>query len=168
MTYPNQTADMKFLAALVTPFITQATSWVEKKEALILAKGRALTPSQKADAVKAGVAHPEKIRIEFAHSIRPPKQLMLGFASRYAHALGQDTAGLTLRYGIFIRNDCQNYRAHRELYIHEFCHVAQYERYGSIQAFLTTYLQECLIPGYPNGSLEQEAILGAAKIVRGA
>ena len=158
---------MKFLASLLTPFVTRASSWVEKKEALILAKGRALTPAQQADAVKAGVAHPEKIRIEFAHSIRPPKQLMLGLASRYAHALGQDTAGLTVRYGIFIRNDCQNYRAHREVYVHEFCHVAQYERYGSIPAFLTAYLQECLVPGYPHGPLEQEAVLGAAKTVRG-
>jgi len=157
---------MKLLASLLTPVITLASSWVEEQEARILAKGTALTPGQKADAGKAGVAHPEKIRIKFAHSIKPPKQLVLGVASQLTHILGPDTAGLTLRYGIFIRNDCQNYRMHRELYLHEFVHVAQYERSGSIAAFLTSYLHECLVPGYPNGPLEQEAIRQAAKIMR--
>ena len=141
-------------------------AWAEKQEIIVLEAGAPLTESQLADARRAGVAHPEKIRIKFAHSIKPPKQLVLGVASQLTHILGPDTAGLTLRYGIFIRNDCQNYRMHRELYLHEFVHVAQYERSGSIAAFLTSYLHECLVPGYPNGPLEQEAIRQAAKIMR--
>lgn len=157
---------MKLLVPLLTPFIPLATNWVKKQEAIILRKGRALTPRQKADAQKAGVAHPEDIRILEVKTIHPPKGLFLGWASKVANAFGPDTAGCTLRYGIYIRKDCQNYRENREIYVHEFVHVGQYERYGSIQAFLIDYLRECIEPGYPNGPLERQATRRAAKIVR--
>ena len=52
------------------------------------------------------------------------------------------------------------------LYVHEFVHTAQYERYGSIQAFLVDYLKECIDPGYGNGPLEKQADRRAKKIVR--
>ena len=71
-----------------------------------------------------------------------------------------------MRYGIYIRADCENYRANRELFVHEFCHVGQFERYGAIHAFLVDYLRECIDPGYPHGPLEIQAIRAAARIVR--
>ena len=65
------------------------------------------------------------------------------------------TAGLTLRYGIFIRSDCWG---ERRLVVHELAHTAQYERFGSFASFLGEYLRECITPpGYPFGALEQEA-----------
>ena len=158
---------MNLLVPLLTPFVPLATQWAEEQEALILKRGRPLTPSQRKDARKAGVAHPDKIRIRVVRSIKPPKQLLLGLASKLADAFGPDVAGITLRYGIYVRRDCENYRANRELYIHEFVHVGQYERYGSVQAFLVDYLRECVDPGYPNGPLEKQANRHAAKIVRG-
>ncbi len=80
--------------------------------------------------------------------------------------IGPQTAGLTLNYGIYIREDCSDYRENRELYVHEMVHVGQYERMGSIKAFLTDYLEESISPGYPLGAMEQEAIVTAARIVR--
>jgi hypothetical protein len=71
------------------------------------------------------------------------------------------TAGLTLNHGIFIRAD---HWRDRRLVAHELVHVAQYERFGGIRPFLKAYFRECLVPGYPLGSLEQEAIQTAARL----
>lgn len=84
----------------------------------------------------------------------PQHPLLRGAAER-AGLLSPFTAGLTLRYGIFIRSDCWG---ERRLVVHELAHVAQYERLGSFTAFLERYLEECLSPpGYPYGPMEQEA-----------
>jgi hypothetical protein len=163
----HPTTGMNLLVPLLTPFIPLATQWAEEQEVLILKKGKALTSKQKLDAKAAGVAHPERIRVKVVREINPPDGLLLGLANRFSESLGPDTAGLTLGYGIFIRKDCENYRANRDLYVHEFVHVGQYERYGSIQAFFEDYLKECVDPGYPNGKLERQADRRAKKIVRG-
>jgi len=156
---------MQLLTSLLTPFVPLATRWAQDQESKIVQTGRALTPSQRKDAIKAGVKHPEKIRIKVVRSIKAPDGL-LGLASKFADAFGPDVAGATYGYGIFIRRDCANYRAHRELQVHEFTRVGQYERYGSIHAFLVDYLHECVDPGYGKGRLEKQADRRAKKIVR--
>jgi hypothetical protein len=78
--------------------------------------------------------------------------------------ISPQTAGLTLRYGVFVRQDCWG---NRELVVHECMHVAQYERFGGISEFLSVYLEECLRLGYENAPLEQEARSGAQTVVRG-
>ncbi len=43
----------------------------------------------------------------------------------------------------------------------------QYERFGSLEAFLRPYLTECLNPPwYPNGPLEKEAEVSSEKLCR--
>jgi len=155
------------VSLLLSPFIPWACRWVNQQEALIVAKGRPLTAAQQDDARQSGVTAPEKIHIMVVPSIQPPNHPVLIFASKFVDLIGPHTAGLTLRYGIYIRQDCHSYSTHRELYVHEFCHTAQYERLGSIRSFLNRYLVECITPGYPSGPLEQEAIVKAAEIVRG-
>lgn len=97
-------------------------------------------------------------------AIIPPQQFPLSTAAKLVNLVARRTAGITLRYGIYIRKDCSGYRDNRNLYVHEFVHVGQYERMGSIQAFLKEYLRECIDPGYPLGPLEQEAISEAHRI----
>ncbi len=64
------------------------------------------------------------------------------------------TIGLTLRYSIFIRDD---HWGQRRLVVHELAHTMQYERLGSIEAFLKQYLHECITIGYPAAPMVQEA-----------
>ena len=64
------------------------------------------------------------------------------------------TIGLTLRYGIFIRD---GHWGERRLVIHELAHTMQYERLGSIEAFLRQNLHECITIGYPASPKEQQA-----------
>ena len=52
----------------------------------------------------------------------------------------------------------------RSLYM-SFIHTSQYERLGGFEGFLRPYLLECIIPpGYPYGSMEQEAVATATKV----
>lgn len=157
---------MQIVALLLKPFMSWATRWVQTQEALIIGQGRTLSASEQDDARRAGVVAAKKIHILAVPTIpSPPHPLML-IASKFVNLIGPHIAGLTLNYGIYIREDCADYHLHRELYVHEFVHVGQYERLGSIRAFLSSYLPECIVPGYPSGPLEQEAILRAAEIVR--
>jgi hypothetical protein len=50
----------------------------------------------------------------------------------------------------------------RRLVAHELAHTMQYERLGSVRAFLRQYLVECLTTGYAGAALELEAIEAAA------
>jgi len=150
--------------ALLPMILPLASQWVQSQEAEILAHGTALTPEQRKDAKAAGVRSPDKIHLRVLREIPLPADAILGNIARKTGLMGPGTAGLTLRYGIYIREDAQ---FDRELHVHEFVHVGQYERLGSIEAFLGPYLQECIDPGYPLGPMEQEAILTARQVVRG-
>jgi len=71
---------------------------------------------------------------------------------------------MTLGHGVYVTDACADDPA---LLIHEFVHVGQYERLGSVKSFLRQYLWECLSTGYESAPLEREArertsaILGA-------
>jgi hypothetical protein len=150
------------LLVLLPKLLPLAAQWVQSQEAEILAHGIPLTPSQQKDAKDAGVKISEKVRLQVVRDIPVPADPVLSKVARETGLLGPGTAGLTLRYGIYIRHGAQ---LDRELHVHEFVHVGQYERLGSIEAFLGLYLKECVDPGYPFGPMEQEAVLTARRIV---
>ena len=58
-------------------------------------------------------------------------------------------------YGIMIRANCWQ---ERELLVHQFVHVAQAERSGGLEAFVTQYLTDrATCAEFTVGSLEDEA-----------
>jgi hypothetical protein len=135
--------------------LPMACAWAEEQEAVIFRDGVALTASQIADARHIGIAHPERVRLRVVEEIPLPLHPLLREAAEITGLLSPHTAGLTLRYGIFIRSESWG---ERRLVVHELAHTAQYERLGGFQPFLEQYLYECIIPpGYPFGPLEQEA-----------
>ncbi|ARU29033.1 hypothetical protein CBR65_17170 [Cellvibrio sp. PSBB006] len=67
--------------------------------------------------------------------------------------LGPDTIGLTLGYGIYLR---EGYITDR-LLSHEFRHVQQYEVAGSVQAFIVEYIQQIFQYGYYDAPYEVDA-----------
>ena len=138
-----------------------ACAWVEQQEQNILRDGVPLTPAQLTDARKIGVVHPEKVRLLAVPTVPRPEHPTLRAAADATQLISPYTAGLTLRYGIFIRVDCWG---DRRLVFHELVHTAQYERLGGVQSFLRQYLFECLTIGYPAAPLEQEAILKTAEM----
>ena len=138
-----------------------ACEWAEEQESIILRYGVRLSPAQIADAVKIGVAHPEKVRLLKVTRIPTPDRRDLCTAADATQLIYPFTRGLTFRYGIFILAHCWN---DRQLVCHELVHTAQYERLGGLQQFLQQYLHECITIGYPAAPMQQEAVTVAAKL----
>lgn len=141
--------------------IPRAVAWAQQQEQQILANGTPLSSILMEDAKVIRVKYPQKVRVLCVKKIPLPEDPDLRIAAQDMHLITPATAGLALRYGIFLRDDC---RDDREIIVHELVHTSQYERLGGIQQFLTRYLMECIQLGYPDGPLEQEAIHKAKSI----
>jgi hypothetical protein len=138
-----------------------ACAWAEEQERIILHHGVPLTPAQIADGARIGVTHPEKVRLLSVDSIPIPEHPALLEAAQATQLNTPQTAGLTLRYGIFIRADCWH---DNRLVFHELVHTSQYEKLGGFQQFLLQYLHECITIGYPAAPMEQEAIITTSRL----
>lgn len=130
-----------------------ACIWAKRHESAILKTGVALSLAQIATAKRVGIQFPERVRLRSVPQVPPLNWLLRRIGQKLGIASGQ-TIGMTLRYGIFIREG--HWGDHR-LLVHELVHVAQYERMGGFRGFLKQYLAECINPGYPFGELELEA-----------
>ena len=138
---------------VVTLLLPAACAWARRQESIILRKGLALSAAQRDTARKLGILSAERVRLLAVQQV-PPLNWLLRRAGENLGLISAQTIGMTLRYGIFIRED---HWGDRRLLIHELAHVAQYERMGGFRGFLGPYLRECIDPGYPLGALEQEA-----------
>jgi hypothetical protein len=125
--------------------------------------GVPLSVNQLNDARRAGVQHPERVRVLAVPQIPWPENPALRGVVEMTRVLTPDTRGTTVRYGIFIRSDSLH---DRMLLVHELVHTAQYERLGGILAFIRQYLHEHITD--PPGEMENEAEVVAAKICGGA
>jgi len=138
-------------------------AWSEKQETVMLATGTPLNESQLADALRARVAFPEKIRVIHVETLPQPDSEDLMFIARQIGLFSSRSVGLSLGYGIAVQHD---FCADRLTLVHEYVHVGQHERKGGLLPYLTDYLRECIDPGFPFGALEQEAILVSREICK--
>jgi len=102
--------------AVFKMLLPMACAWAEEQEAVILRDGVALTASQIADARHIGIAHPERVRLRVVEEIPLPLHPLLREAAEITRLISPRTAGLTLRYGIFIRFESWG---ERRLVVHE-------------------------------------------------
>jgi hypothetical protein len=151
------------IQAILPELLPIAAQWASEQERRILRDGVPLSAISLDDARTVGVKSPESIRLLKVDSIPVPDHPLLMQAAAATSLISPATAGLTLRYGIFIRADCWT---NRRLIAHECAHTAQYERIGSIEQFLAQYLEECVEIGYPAAPMEQEAVR-AEKLIGG-
>ena len=140
-----------------------ACAWAEDEERRILREGVPLTPTQLGDARMIGVTRPETVRLLSIPLVPVPEHPVLRAAAEATQLISPGTGGLTLRYGIFIRDDCWG---DRQLVFHELVHTLQYERLGGFEPFLRQYLHECLTIGYPAAPMEQEAVTTTRRLLR--
>lgn len=144
---------------MVTPeqfkvLLPLACEWAQQQEKRILENGVALNVDQQIDAFLVGIKDPSIVRLLKVDRVPVPSHPALKAAVEMTGLISTTTAGVSFRYGIYIRSDCWNQRV---LVVHELVHTMQYERLGGFKPFLNQYLLECLTYGYPLGSLEQEA-----------
>ena len=154
---------MKALLRAMPLCLPLVVRWASQQEEKILRAGVALDELQLRDARLMGVTHPDRIRLLNVDQVPLPANGFLCWAGKRTRLISLNTAGMALRYGIFIRSDCWQAR---RLIAHECVHTAQYERLGGIGEFLSLYLRECLEVGYPSAPLEQEALLKSRQIGR--
>jgi hypothetical protein len=138
-----------------------ACTWAMEQECKILRDGLPLSPAQTTDATSIGVRHAEKVRLLKVSRIPIPLNPALRDAASTTRLISPCTAGLTLRYGIFIRAD---YWDDRRLVFHELVHTLQYERFGGFQEFLRQYLFECISMGHTAPPMELEAVSTTARL----
>jgi len=139
-----------------------ASAWVQQQEEYILEHGIPLNEDQQIDAYQIGVKDITKVRIWYTDEVPSPQLPELKAAAEWAGLMSAGTLGTAFRYGIFIQSD---FRDVRRLIAHELTHTMQYERLGSIDAFLAQYLGECFSVGYAQSPLEREAIEMEKKFV---
>lgn len=133
--------------------VPKAITWAETQSQQIAQLGQPLNDSLKSIARSVGVMHPEFIRVAEVDSLPIPDDPDLKQAALATGMLGPNMVGLTLGYGVYV---CRGHGTIR-LLSHEFRHVYQYEKAGSIAAFLPVYLQQIVSVGYNSAPFEVDA-----------
>jgi hypothetical protein len=149
-------------SAQLEVLLPPAIEWAAEQQERILRDGVPLSIREFADALKAGVKDPERVRLLQVEIIPSPTHPMLQAAYQVGKLVPTAPRGLTVCHGIFIRAD---YWRDRRLIVHELVHTAQYERLGGIEPFLRQYLTECATVGYNKSAMEAEAASVSARVV---
>lgn len=140
-------------AARLPEILPKAKAWAEAQTKLILKQGSPLPTPWLSDARRVGVEAPENIRIVLVPRLPLPDDDELREIALQTGLLSPETAGLTLGHGIFIVDG----HVTRQLLTHEYRHIYQYEKAGSIAAFLAVYLEQITSVGYYEAPLEIDA-----------
>ena len=132
-----------------------AFQWAKKQEDFILEHGVPLAPRQIADASRCGVHDCARVRVLVVDRIPLPDDAELAEAARRSQIVTEASRGITVGHGIIIRADSwQN----RELLLHLLVHVAQCERSGGLEPYLTEYLCDRRTSSdFSPGAFEDEA-----------
>ena len=133
--------------------VPKAIAWAEQTADDISRTGMALDDYGLSIARRVGVIHPELIRIALVELLPLPFDPELQQAANMTGLLGPHIAGVTLGHSICV---CRPHNSIR-LLSHECRHVHQYEKAGSIAAFLPAYLLQIVDFGYPNAPFELDA-----------
>jgi hypothetical protein len=143
-----------------------ACQWAKSQEAYILEHGAPLAAHQVADARRAGVEAIGRVRVLVVDRIPLPENKELADAARHAQIITDSSMAVAIGHGIVIRADSwQN----RELLLHQLVHVAQSERSGGLESFVSEYLLDRRSSrDFSLGSLEEEARSRAREICAGA
>ena len=157
--------DRQFSPEQVESLLPLAADWASEQEELVLRDGMPLTAQQMTDAKRAGVVHPERVRILHVENIPVPVHPVLQAACSAINFVAGAPQGLTFNYGIFVRCDRVQ---DRHLLLHELAHTSQYERLGGIVPFLRKYIWECFNFGYQSAPLELEADKVAERVIKAA
>ena len=144
----------------ILKFLPKVCHFIENQENDIMSIGRDLTQEELAIAKKIGVKNFDIIKVYESPIVPTPNDSILSELGKQVGLVSSNTKGICFRYGIFINENSTDIKA---VLIHELIHTLQYERFGSIEAFISQYLKECIEDGYINSDLEKEAIDGLYK-----
>ncbi len=136
--------------------IKYIVAYGKKREKDIIKNGVPLELVNLKDAYKLGVAHPDKIRIQYMNRIQVPYFIHLIQLIYNARFPLEWPKGIAYGYGIQI---LKKRKLDRILIAHELVHVRQHEMLGGTEKFIEQYVIECIKAGYENNLFEKEAYL---------
>ena len=132
-----------------------AAQWAQRQEKYVLEHGVPLSVDQTEDARVVGVMEPERVRVLVVDRIPLPADKELAAAARGAQIITEASRGVAMGHAIIIRADSWR---DREILLHQLVHVAQCERSGGLEKFVTEYLTDRRSSrDFSFGSLEDEA-----------
>ena len=141
-----------------------AVEWCMTQETMILQTGVPLDAGEMEIAARLGVREPERVRLLRVPQVPLPNDYLLCAAAQRLGLVSETSLAMTLGYGIFMRDD--NWRQ-RDIIAHELVHVGQFDRLGSLQAYLHQYLTECFMHGYDAAPMEIEAVRRSQEVLKG-
>ncbi|MGB1259474.1 MAG: hypothetical protein ACPG6P_05490 [Akkermansiaceae bacterium] len=136
-----------------------AACWAAYHERRITAMGEPLLDNQRSDAKHLGVERADDVYLCLVDEVPNPLLKIPWLSEALEKCLDvhvMSPAGITLGHGIYVTQVAYSKRLIR----HELVHVNQYERSGSIRAFMVEYLYQCLMYGYYAAPWEEEARAG--------
>jgi hypothetical protein len=131
----------------------RATEWFHEQEAALTQRGRPLTATEFDIARRAGVRHPEKVRVLVLAKFPLPSDPLLAQEAEVLGFGSEGEAGRSMGYAVLVK---PRFQLSRQLLTHELVHVAQRERLGA-DGFVRRYLLELKVYGYDRSPMEAEA-----------
>jgi hypothetical protein len=141
-------------ADVLPSLLPLACEWAERQGREFCRSGSTLSAEERRIASRVGVSRPEAVRVAKLASIPAPEHPLLLAACERLNFLLPAAAGLTLGYGVALRLE---FAGNRPLLAHELRHVAQFERFLSLDAYIEAYLQQILAMGYEKCPFEVDA-----------
>lgn len=141
-----------------------ATPWAAWHQRRISRSGRPLTAAEEVVARALGLADLRRICVREVGRVPNPLHPALWLLERCGAPCISRVDGITLGRGIYI---CRESAGSLGLVAHELVHVGQYQRAGSIRAFMVEYIHQCLLHGYFDAPWEVEARRKSAAAMRG-
>lgn len=142
------------LLSNIERLLPRAIEWAESLETRLREAGSPLNPCQEAIASKAGIIRTDLVRVIEVERFPAPTDPELAKTAYVLGILSENAAGMAVGYAVVARKGYLNQR----VLAHELRHVAQYERAGSVAAFLKVYLVELATYGYDRAPLELDAL----------
>lgn len=141
------------LAARLPVLLSRVIAWATRESQRILQCGQPLSAQGVVIARAVGVVLPERIRVLEVPAIPSPDDPELKALALNEKLIRPASRGLTLGYGIFIRQG----QLDVGLLSHECRHVHQTEAAGGLEAFLPVYLKQIAEFTYDRAPYEIDA-----------
>ena len=137
----------------VNRFFPRALAWFKQAEVDLQMRGRILTESEKAQARKLGVRHPDAVRVVVLETFPMPADPDLRTESERYGLGSRHEGGRTMGSVILLKPWAAD---NPSVLVHELVHISQFERLGR-EAYLRRYIIEMEMMGYARSPLELEA-----------
>jgi hypothetical protein len=139
--------------AMLAGLKAEVFAWASQQIANGYTNAHPLSEQQSLIARRVGVVSTGNVRLIEIEKLSRPQSTTAQMAMQQTGLLGPGTLGLTLGYLVFVDLGGLS----RQLLAHEFRHVAQFEQAGSLEAYLSQYIDQVLAFGYRQAPMEVDA-----------